>query len=513
MTSTFVIGATIKSRLERGGTGGERLVKEDALRSRTPVADAVRRTLERELKLVAEPGFQLPALDGKPLPPRVFTSTYHDTADRRLLAAGITLRRRVENRRGLWQLKLPSTDGRLELEAGGKELPAELLALLAGVIRGRELRPVGVLRTRRDGVRVSADGSVADVTHDAVSVLEERRTTDRFGEVEIELVSGDAGVLEQLGRELRDHGAKRHDGRPKIAQVLSAASPPEQPSPDTSAHAHVQAMLEAQYRSMVAHDPGVRLGGDPEDLHQLRVATRRLRAILRAARGVIDPAWADGLRTDVAWLGAQLGPVRDSDVLRENLDAERDELDEPERKGLDVLLRILDREATAARQLLADAMSSNRYFTLLDTIELFVAAPRFTGDDTPLEAIAKSEYRKLRRAVRALDKDPSDEELHAVRIKGKRARYAAELAEGSTGKAVTRFISRAKKLQDVIGEHQDAVVAEEELRRVAGLTRSQAAALTAGRLIERLEATKRRMRRAFPKTWSRLDEAGKRAWS
>jgi CHAD domain-containing protein len=218
------------------------------------------------------------------------------------------------------------------------------------------------------------------------------------------------------------------------------------------------------------------------------------------------------LRTDVAWLGAQLGPARDSDVLRTNLGAERDDLDEQERKGLDALLRILDGEATAARALLTDAMSSDRYFTLLDTIELAVAAPRFTGDDTPLEAIAKTEFRKLRKAVRALDKDPSDEELHAVRIRGKRARYAAELAEASAGKAATRFIRRAKQFQDVIGDHQDAVVADQELRRVAGLARSQVAALTAGRLIERQENTKRRMRRAFPKAWSRLDAAGKRAW-
>ena len=111
------------------------------------MADAVRKTLEHELKLVAEPGFQLPDLDGKPLPSRTFTSTYHDTADRRLLAAGITLRRRVESRKGLWQLKLPSSDARLELESGGRELSPELLSLLAGVVRGRELQPVGVLRT------------------------------------------------------------------------------------------------------------------------------------------------------------------------------------------------------------------------------------------------------------------------------------------------------------------------------------------------------------------------------
>jgi CHAD domain-containing protein len=477
------------------------------------VADAVRRTLERELKLVAEPGFRLPELDGKPLPPRVFTSTYHDTADRRLLAAGITLRRRVESRKGLWQLKLPSDDGRVELETGGRELSAELLTLLAGVTRGRELQPVGVLRTRRGGFRVTRDGGVADVTHDDVSVLENRRTTDRFGEVEVELISGDAGVLDSLGRELRRHGAKHHDGRPKIAQVLSADAPTTESSADASTQAHVQAMLVAQYRSMVAHDPGVRLGDDPEDLHQLRVATRRLRAILRAARGIVDPAWADGLRADVAWLGGQLGPVRDSDVLREKLAAERDELGEQERKGLAVLLRTLGREAAEARELLSEAMTSDRYFTLLDTIELAVAAPRFTGDGKPLGAIAKTEFRKLRRAVRALGKDPSDDDLHAVRIRGKRARYAAELAEASTGKAATRFIRRAKQFQDLIGDHQDAVVAEGELRRVAGLTRSQAAALAAGRLIERQEDTKRRKRRAFPKAWTRLEAAGERAWS
>jgi CHAD domain-containing protein len=344
-------------------------------------------------------------------------------------------------------------------------------------------------------------------------VLKDRRTTDRFGEVEVELISGDAGVLDSLGRELRDHGAKRHDGRPKIAQVLSADAPTTEPSADASAQAHVQAMLTAQYLSIVAHDPGVRLGDDPEDVHQLRVATRRLRATLRAARGVVDPTWADALRTDVAWLGAQLGPVRDSDVLRENLDSERQDLDAQERKGLDVLLRILAKEAEEARAALAEAMASDRYFTLLDTIELAVAAPRFTGDDTPVASIAKSEFRKLRKAVRALGKQPADDELHAVRIKGKRARYAAELAEAPGGKAATRFVRKAKRFQDVIGDHQDAVVAEGELRRIAGLTRSHAAALAAGRLIERQQDKKRRMRRSFPKVWSRLDAAGKRAWT
>ena len=178
-----------------------------------------------------------------------------------------------------------------------------------------------------------------------------------------------------------------------------------------------------------------------------------------------------------------------------------------------MLLRILEQEAIASGALLAEAMSSDRYFTLLDTIELAVAAPRFTGDDTPLAAIARSEFRKLRKAVRALGKIPTDEELHTVRIKGKRARYAAELAEATGSKTAKKFIKKAKRFQDVIGEHQDAVVAEGEFRRAAGLTRSQAAALAAGRLIERQRAKKRRMRRAVPDAWAALDAAGKRAWS
>lgn len=76
-------------------------------------------TLEREVKLTAERGFRLPALPGTPLDARVFTSTYYDTDGRRLAAAGVTLRRRVERGRGVWQLKLPRGAARLELEAPG----------------------------------------------------------------------------------------------------------------------------------------------------------------------------------------------------------------------------------------------------------------------------------------------------------------------------------------------------------------------------------------------------------
>src|SRR5918992_3068769 len=131
--------------------------------------------LERERKLGAPDGFTLPDLPGQPLEPRVFTSTYYDTPEHRLAAVGITLRRRVENGRGLWQLKLPEGAARREIEiAGGPARPpAEIAHLLPALVRARDLAPVAKLKTRREGVRVSdSGGAQAEVVHDSVTVLD-----------------------------------------------------------------------------------------------------------------------------------------------------------------------------------------------------------------------------------------------------------------------------------------------------------------------------------------------------
>jgi CHAD domain-containing protein len=159
-----------------------------------------------------------------------------------------------------------------------------------------------------------------------------------------------------------------------------------------------------------------------------------------------------------------------------------------------------------------DAMSGARYAALLAALDDVAALVR--PDPGPaLEAIAAREFRKLRRAVRTLPSRPSDDELHAVRIRGKRARYAAELAAEGSGKRVRRVVREAKRFQDVVGEHQDAVVAEARLRELAGQTRSTLTALAAGRLIERERERRREARAAFPSAWARLAAAGRRAWA
>jgi CHAD domain-containing protein len=263
-------------------------------------------------------------------------------------------------------------------------------------------------------------------------------------------------------------------------------------------------MLAAQVAEVLAHDPGTRLGRDPEELHQLRVATRRLRAVLRAARPLLDPEWTEALREELRWLGGALGPVRDLDVLAERLGEEIAALEPEERRAAQRFLQLLRRERDAARSALLEAMSEQRYWELLDRLEVAAAAPRAREADVSLRALAGEEFRKLRKAVRALPPEPTDDELHGVRIKGKRARYAAELAEGVVGKPARVFVRDAKRFQDVVGEHQDAVVAEARIRAWLPRAKGLWAHLAAGRLIERERVRREEAREAFPATWARL---------
>jgi CHAD domain-containing protein len=124
----------------------------------------------------------------------------------------------------------------------------------------------------------------------------------------------------------------------------------------------------------------------------------------------------------------------------------------------------------------------------------------------------RSEFKKLERAIKALDPAPSDTELHRLRIRGKRARYAGELAEAAVGKRARRFVERAKNVQDVLGEHQDAVVADERVRELVLSQSNPQLALVAGRLVERERQRMLRARADASKTLRKLRRAGRKAW-
>jgi CHAD domain-containing protein len=377
--------------------------------------------------------------------------------------------------------------------------------VLKSVLRGSELRPVAELRTLRRGVRVHGEESTADVVVDEVAVMEDLRVVSRFDELEIELVEGDARHLREIERMVRRAGAEDGDQRPKVLRVIGA---PERP-PKSS---QLQGFFAAQYRQILLHDPGTRLGDDPEDLHDLRVAVRRLRAILRLAAPPLDEAWATSLRDELKWLGNALGAVRDLDVLLEHLRVERQSLPQDEAKAFKALLVRLERERAESRKALLRVMRSARYSALLDRLEEAAHRPQTRSARPRVEKIGAREFRRLRKAARELGDEPSDENLHRLRIKGKRARYAAELAAPDVGKKVDRFLAAAKAFQDVTGEHQDAVVAVERLRALAGESTPEGA-FAAGRIEEHEEERMRAARADLPRAWRKLERAGKRAWT
>ena len=459
----------------------------------------MRATVEHERKLDAPAGFELPELGGEPLEPRLFTSVYFDTPGRSLAAAGITLRRRTEHGRALWQLKLPADDARLELEleGGPAGAPAEFVDLLHAHLRHGSLEKVAELRTRRRGELVARDGAAAEVTVDEVAVMDAQQVRDTFVEVEVELRAGRPDYLDVLVDELSGAGAEPASGVPKLFRALGRE--PEKGRSGITPLEKLRVRLREQLREVERHDPGTRLGQDPESLHDMRVGVRRLRALLRAGRPLVLDDTSE-LEDRLRELGVVLGEVRDLDVLLERLDAEGAELGEPDAAQARSLLTALSRERTEKRRRLLDFLRSDAYLALLDDTASTIDVLRPGTDELSLADLAANAAKKLRKAVNALPREPSDDELHAVRKKGKRARYAAELA------GQKNVVRRAKKFQDVLGEHQDAAVAVERLRELAA-DGSAAQALSAGRLVEREEARRSAARAAWPRTWEKLRKA------
>ena len=465
--------------------------------------DRMRETLERELKLQPDRDFALPDLPGESLEPRVFTSTYYDTAVHSLARCGITLRCRVEDGVARWQLKLPRAGGRAELEVvGAPDAPPEQIAtLLAAHHRHGELAPVATLETRRVGVRVvSGERSLADVVLDSVKVLGEGHVGDAFDEIEVELVDGDEDDLDRLSAVLRRAGAHRSKGTPKLMRVLDLADE-TQPPRKAPAVEHLRFLLTRQLRELETYDPGVRLGAEPEDLHRFRVATRRSRALIRASRPLIGERLSE-LREELRWLGGILGPARDLDVLIAHLRALSEQLD-GDARGAEDLIAKLAREKDAARAAVLEALGSERYARLLDRFSDDVSAPFDPVSDTRLADIAHGEARKLRRAYKRLGPSPADAELHALRIDAKHVRYAAELAAQQEGKPMLRLACAARDLQDLVGSHQDGVVAEERVRALA----SARSGVAAGRIVELERERRAEARKRLPGTWKPVERA------
>jgi CHAD domain-containing protein len=390
---------------------------------------------------------------------RHFTSTYVDTDDGRLARAGVVLRRRMENGRNIWEVEIGNATR--AADGGPAGPPEEILRLLTAPLLGRELVEIAKTRTRSNGDDVET--AVLDGQH-VITVVQ--------------------------------------DWKPQLPK------PKRRPQPKKGASAldRFRAYLREQVDELARHDPGARLDDDPERIHRMRVATRRARSALRAARPLLDLDWAQGLREELKWLGSELAPARDLDVLLARLAPDAAELGKPAA----TIVRQLEGDRRRAQKQLVAVLESPRYLALLGELERAADAPRVRTADANLDKLARKEFAGLRRAVRALGKRPSDEAVHEVRKRGKRARYSAELAGGKQRK---KFAEAAKAFQDVVGDHQDAVVAEERLTALVPRMKSPEAVFAAGRLLERQQARRRHARKSLPKTWKELQRQGRKAWA
>ncbi len=483
-------------------------------RSSVPVS-----TIEREIKLCVDSDFRLPGVPGGVLlPRRLLTSTYYDTTAHDLAQARITLRLRSERGKRAWQLKIPLGLDRQEVELadGHDQPPAVFRELLALHLGTGQLVPVATLRAWRTGLRVRRHRApVAEIALDSVAVLTNGGVTQRFRELEIEQQGPDAAALEELEQRLRRAGARDHDGRPKLFRALSLAAPAPDvpPTPDAPVAMHVRWALAQQVRWIFAHDPGTRLGTEPESLHQMRVAARRLRAVLRAARPVLLPDWAASLQNELSWLGRVLGPARDLDVQIAHFTEAAAGLEALDQTLLARLVTQLRSQRDHVHRVLLTELKSARYVELIRRLQQTAHDPAMVESPLTLHDLASQEFKKLRQAVRQLGASPKDAALHEVRIKTKRARYAAELALWSVGKPASRFIKRARAVQDLLGTYQDALQAEVSLRAFLKAATTVRAGFVIGRLVERQRARRETVRKRIDGPLKNVLKQGQKAWN
>lgn len=488
--------------------------------------------LEVERKFAVPPSFVVPELarDGWVVASGAtveLDATYYDTEGLRLARANITLRRRVGGKDAGWHLKLPASGGRIEIQRplgrGATVVPPALIDLVLAYTRGLVAAPVARIRTTRSLITVSDDDGtpLVEVADDHVvgQRLGGTGEATRWREIEVELLTaGREEVVVAVGKRLGKAGAAPSPSASKLARTLgqpekSGAGPPA-PGGRESAAAAVTGYLGEQVAALLAADPRVRRA-EHDAVHSMRVASRRLRSALRNFRPLLDRAALGDLEPELKWLAGVLGEVRDREVLRERMRRQLDALPAELVLG-PVRAHLLDEELRAgglrAQSVALDALRSSRYLALLDRLDSVTAAPPFTADAasaarTVLPRLVRRAWKRLdRRAARAVASG-SEQDLHDCRKAAKQARYTAEAAAPTLGRPASRLGKKAKRVQSVLGEYQDSVVARTLLRRLA-TTESQA--FTYGLLYAAEQQRAAVTAARFTHHWRRADDGGSR---
>jgi len=246
------------------------------------------------------------------------------------------------------------------------------------------------------------------------------------------------------------------------------------PKPSASAADVVKAYLKVQVATLRSLEPAVR-ADEFDSVHQMRVATRRLRATLRSFGPVIPRSRTAKVAAELKWLGGLLGEARDGEVLPRHLLASLETVPVELLIG-PVQARVQGHYAprrASAREVVIKAFGSVRYAKLLANLDQLAHDPPLgpkagAPARDVLPAAVRKAYRqasrRMRRARRAPRGHDHDVALHEARKSARRARYAAEAASPAAGKPARRFARQMKKVQSVIGDHQDTVIARHAAR-------------------------------------------------
>jgi CHAD domain-containing protein len=288
-----------------------------------------------------------------------------------------------------------------------------------------------------------------------------------------------------------------------------------------SAGGLVRQAVTKSVAQLLRHDPGARRG-EPDDVHKLRVAARRLRSDLGTFRSVLDRAWARPLRDELRWLGGEVGAVRDLDVFTDRLGTRLAARSEGTGPAAEALLDHFRAQRATAHGHMQAALLGPRYTALLHRLVEASEQPRFDPPGaaaTPATDLARKvvgrTWRTLQEGVDDLDDAPPDHELHEVRILAKRCRYAAEAVAPVIGDDATRLAAAVEAIQTVLGDHQDTVVGEEVLAGVAATLDGRGDNGT-GALVDELiageRADRQRLRDQWPTVWAAALDPSLRTW-
>ena len=473
-------------------------------------------------------------------PEQVLVAVYYDTTDLRLLQAGLTLRRRTGGDDAGWHLKLPlgnHTREEVRVPLDGRpsgtrqRVPRELADLVRSRSRGAPLVPVASVSTRRQIVNL-LDGAgqvLAEVADDRVSAQRQRDplAADSWREIEVELARGDTNLLTAVDDVLRKHGLSPSERSAKLERVLGSQLPPPHRPPRLTAAAPaaqvVTSYLAAQAEELATLDPMVRRFR-PDSVHKMRIAARRLRSTLRAFGAVIRPADTEHVADELKWLGEALGRARDTEVLAAHLRYQQEQTDAAELIG-PVGARIdshVAKSAAAARTGVLKALNSRRYTALLADLDALIVDPPLgpVAEEPAGAAVTaavahsyRTTRRRMRRALAASPGQDRDVALHQARKAAKRARYAAEAAGEVAGRDAIRFAKQMKRVQTVLGDHQDTVIAR-QLERRLGVAAYLAGenSFSYGLFYERDACDARMLQELADDTWRRASRRRYRRW-